>query len=351
MRNTHIEHIPLKALLYNLLRQLYHTYTGSVLNIVWAIYIYTLQSGEMRHYGVDERRQRRLRRSLIVCHLMVYSTISSAFMLRSTPKFLPRLEVRKSSSSSLSSLRHNTCITCPTLQQRPPLIFEQSNIIEASTRTLSLLHSSSSDESVETNDDSNGGNDSDSEIKNDDDGNSNYQWTKKTASLALPALIGMLADPLLSLMDTAYVGRLGSARELAALGACTSIFHLAFNAFRATTSATTSLVGNADTEADRRQIVQISLTLGIVLGIVVMTFLQSFGPWCLSTMGISAGSPLFSPAIAYLGTRSWAAPAVLIITVAEGAFVSTGHSYGSIKRSISLLTIIIFSFTLSLSLS
>ena len=309
----------------------------------------------MRHYGVDERRQRRLRRSLIVCHLMVYSTLSSAFMLRSTPKFLPRLEVRKSSSSSSSSsplsfLRHNTRITYPTLQQRPLLISEQSNIIEASTRTLSLLHSSSSDENVETNDDSNSGNASDSEIKNDDDDNSNYQWTKKTASLALPALIGMLADPLLSLMDTAYVGRLGSARELAALGACTSIFHLAFNAFRATTSATTSLVGNADTEADRRQIVQISLTLGIVLGIVVMTFLQSFGPWCLSTMGISAGSPLFSPAIAYLGTRSWAAPAVLIITVAEGAFVSTGHSYGSIKRSISLLTIIIFSFTLSLSL-
>jgi hypothetical protein len=305
---------------------------------------------------------------------MVYSTLSSAFMLRSTPKFLPRLEVRKSSSSSsspLSFIRHDTCITCATLQQRPLLIFEQSNTIEASTRTFSLLHSSSSDESVETNDDINGDNDSDSKsdsIKNhiiktttsisssnndandkasnddndNDDDNSNYQWTKKTASLALPALIGMLADPLLSLMDTAYVGRLGSARELAALGACTSIFHLAFNAFRATTSATTSLVGNADTEADRRQIVQISLTLGVVLGIVVMTFLQSFGPWCLSTMGISAGSPLFSPARAYLGTRSWAAPAVLIITVAEGAFVSTGHLYESIKRSISLLAIIFF---------
>jgi hypothetical protein len=323
----------------------------------------------MRHCGVDERRQRRLRRSLIVCHLMC--TLSSAFMLRSTPKFLPRLEVRKSSSSSpLSFIRHNTCITC-TLQQRPLLIFEQSNTIKASTRTFSLLHSSSSDESVETNDDINGDNDSDSKsdsIKNhiiktttsisssnndandkasnddndNDDDNSNYQWTKKTASLALPALIGMLADPLLSLMDTAYVGRLGSARELAALGACTSIFHLAFNAFRATTSATTSLVGNANTEADRRQIVQISLTLGVVLGIVVMTFLQSFGPWCLSTMGISAGSPLFSPARAYLGTRSWAAPAVLIITVAEGAFVSTGHSNESIKRSISLLVIIFF---------
>ena len=63
----------------------------------------------------------------------------------------------------------------------------------------------------------------------------NYNWTSQNFELAVPALIGMLADPLLSLMDTAYVGRVGSL-ELAALGACTSIFHLAFNAFRATVS-------------------------------------------------------------------------------------------------------------------
>lgn len=63
-----------------------------------------------------------------------------------------------------------------------------------------------------------------------------YQWTPSTLALAVPALIGMLADPLLSLMDTAYIGRVGPT-ELAALGACTSIFHLAFNAFRATTTA------------------------------------------------------------------------------------------------------------------
>ena len=63
----------------------------------------------------------------------------------------------------------------------------------------------------------------------------NYNWASQNWKLAIPALIGMLADPLLSLMDTAYVGRVGPL-ELAALGACTSIFHLAFNAFRATVS-------------------------------------------------------------------------------------------------------------------
>lgn len=100
------------------------------------------------------------------------------------------------------------------------------------------------------------------------------------------------------------------------------------------------MVGNANTKDDRRQIIRISLLFGIVLGIAVMTFLKVFGPWCLSTMGVSIESPLFSPALAYLGTRAWAAPAVLTITVAEGAFVSTSHSYESIKISNSLLVII-----------
>mmetsp|Transcript_8731 Transcript_8731/g.9300 ORF Transcript_8731/g.9300 Transcript_8731/m.9300 type:complete len:353 (-) Transcript_8731:157-1215(-) len=58
-----------------------------------------------------------------------------------------------------------------------------------------------------------------------------------------------------------------------------------------------------------------------------MIFLKVFGPWCLSTMGVSIESPLFSPALAYLGTRAWAAPAVLTITVAEGAF----RGYGDTK--------------------
>jgi putative MATE family efflux protein len=152
-----------------------------------------------------------------------------------------------------------------------------------------------------------------------------YKWTKQNFALAIPALIGMLADPLLSLMDTAYVGRVGST-ELAALGACTSIFHLAFNAFRATTTATTSLVGNAQSEVEKKQIIKISLSLGVVLGFIVMTILEVSGPWCLATMGVPQSSSLFPPAISYLKARLWAAPAVLAIVVAEGAFRGYGDT-------------------------
>jgi hypothetical protein len=167
---------------------------------------------------------------------------------------------------------------------------------------------------------------SSSDDRSSDEQNKDYGWTSKNLELAVPALIGMLADPLLSLMDTAYVGRVGPI-ELAALGACTSIFHLAFNAFRATTAATTSLVGNAKSEEEKREIVKISLFLGVVLGVLVMAILEKAGPWCLGTMGIPRDSPLFKPGIAYLGTRLYAAPAVMAIVVSEGAF----RGYGDTK--------------------
>lgn len=152
-----------------------------------------------------------------------------------------------------------------------------------------------------------------------------YRWTPKTMELAVPALIGMLADPLLSLIDTAYVGHIGT-NELAALGACTSIFHLTFNTFQATTAATTSLVAHASTDEEKREIVNTSLAFGIVLGIIVMTVLELSGPWCLGTMGVSRESPLFKPGIAYLRTRLYAAPAVLAIVVSEGAFRGFGDT-------------------------
>lgn len=155
----------------------------------------------------------------------------------------------------------------------------------------------------------------------------NYQWTKQNLAIALPALIGMLADPLLSLMDTAYVGRVGST-ELAALGACTSIFHLAFNAFRATTAATTSLVATslADDPGEARQVTLVSLQLGWWMGVAVTVTLLLFGKSALAGMGVDVNSPLYKPAAEYLFTRCWAAPVVLLMGVAEGAFRGYGNT-------------------------
>lgn len=136
------------------------------------------------------------------------------------------------------------------------------------------------------------------------------QWTKQNLAIALPALMGLLADPVLSMVDTGFVGRSGPI-NLAALGVCTSIFHMAFTVFRASTVATTSLVGSAETEEEKRQITKLSLQFAGVLGTLVLVGLRVGGPRALATMGVSRSSELFKPACDYLFARCWAAPAVV----------------------------------------
>lgn len=150
-------------------------------------------------------------------------------------------------------------------------------------------------------------------------------WTKENLAIAVPALVGLLADPLLSLVDTAFVGRVGAV-DLAALGVCTSIFHMAFTLFRASTVATTSLVGSASSAEERRQITKISLSLGGVMGTLVLLALRLGGPAILAAMGVPPSSPLHGSACSYLFTRCWAAPAVVGIVVAEGAFRGSGDN-------------------------
>lgn len=150
-------------------------------------------------------------------------------------------------------------------------------------------------------------------------------WWKPMIAICVPAWVGMMADPVLSMMDTAFVGRLGSV-ELAALGACTSIFHLAFNAFRATTAATTTLVAAAESREEQKKVIQVSMALGFVLGWGVLGVLQFGGPWFLARMGVPATSALYAPALQYLTARAWAGPAVLGLVVAEGAFRGFGDT-------------------------
>jgi putative MATE family efflux protein len=164
--------------------------------------------------------------------------------------------------------------------------------------------------------------------------------TRQTTTIAIPALIGMLADPVLSLIDTAYVGRLGSV-PLAALGACTSIFHLAFNAFRATTAATTSLVSSRlqQDEQKAREVTQTSLLLGVTMGLAVAVTLWAAGRPILASMGVPSDSVLFPDACAYLYARCGAAPVVLWIGVAEGAFRGYGDTIVPLVASLTAAAI------------
>ncbi|MGM0559024.1 MAG: MATE family efflux transporter, partial [Myxococcota bacterium] len=135
-----------------------------------------------------------------------------------------------------------------------------------------------------------------------------------------PALGGLAVDPLVSLVDTAFIGQLGST-QLGALGVNAALFSLTFVVFNFLAYGTTPRVGRAvgrdDTEAAGRVIVQ-ALTLAVVAGAVALAVLEAFAVPILALMG--ATGPLAEPALEYLRIRALAGPAVLIISAGRGAF-------------------------------
>lgn len=143
---------------------------------------------------------------------------------------------------------------------------------------------------------------------------------RMVAALAIPALGTLAADPVLSLIDTAFVGRIGS-ESLAALGVDAAIFGFAFALFNFLAYATTPLVAQARGRGDIQeagQVVRRALLLAVVIGIASTSLVFFAASRLVMLMG--AGAEIVGPATAYLEIRAFALPAVLIVMAANGAY-------------------------------
>ncbi len=146
------------------------------------------------------------------------------------------------------------------------------------------------------------------------------RFDRDILALALPALGALAADPLVSLVDTAFVGRLGPV-ELAALGVNASVFAFAFLVFNFLAYGTTPMVGRALGRGDREhagRLVTHAFVLAAAAGAIALVALQLFARPILAAMG--AGEGLMEPALTYLRIRALAGPALLLITAGNGAF-------------------------------
>ncbi|MGB5302027.1 MAG: MATE family efflux transporter, partial [Gemmatimonadota bacterium] len=140
------------------------------------------------------------------------------------------------------------------------------------------------------------------------------------ARLAIPALGALAADPLVSMVDTVFVGRLGVI-PLAALGVNTSIFAMAFVVFNFLAYGTTPLVARAVGRGDREaagDVVMQAFLLAAIVGGAAMLLLELLAVPIVALMG--AGGELRDPALSYLRIRALAGPAVLFVTAGHGAF-------------------------------
>ncbi|MFB6263496.1 MAG: MATE family efflux transporter [Bradymonadaceae bacterium] len=143
---------------------------------------------------------------------------------------------------------------------------------------------------------------------------------REILDLAVPALGGLAASPLVSLVDTAFVGQLGST-QLGALGVNASLFSMAFVVFNFLAYGTAPKVGRAVGEDAPRRAGRVVLNAGLIALVAgsaaTGALLLLDGP-ILELMG--ATCELRGPAATYLHIRAFAGPAVLLINAGRGAF-------------------------------
>ncbi|XP_058213843.1 protein DETOXIFICATION 45, chloroplastic-like [Rhododendron vialii] len=165
--------------------------------------------------------------------------------------------------------------------------------------------------------------------------------------LSLPAIAGQAIEPLTQLMETAYIGRLGSV-ELASAGVSMSIFNIISKLFNIPLlSVATSFVAEdisksasrISTSDDGRQhesgngkpfdgidtrhqlsSVSTALFLAVVIGIIEALALYLGSGFFLTLMGIPPDSSMRSPAKRFLSLRALGAPAVVVSLALQGVF-------------------------------
>ncbi|KAG2292059.1 hypothetical protein Bca4012_008055 [Brassica carinata] len=194
--------------------------------------------------------------------------------------------------------------------------------------------------------------------------------------IALPAALALTADPIASLVDTAFIGQIGPV-ELAAVGVSIALFNQVSRiAIFPLVSITTSFVAEEDacssqenTVQDHKECIETginntkeetqelipeinkdslpdeskisssifsvnkssvkkrnipsassALIIGAILGLLQAAFLIFTARPLLSFMGVKHDSPMLGPAQRYLSLRSLGAPAVLLSLATQGVF-------------------------------
>ena len=163
---------------------------------------------------------------------------------------------------------------------------------------------------------------------------------KKILDLSIPALGALLIDPLLTLADTAFVGRFSeSANELAGMGSAAALLSFSFYIFNFLCTATTPLISKnraAGQEPEALAVGGQALSLALALGSMLAIGLIVLKQPLLNVMGTSiSGAEANGYAIDFLTIRAVAAPAVFIISASTGIL----RGYLDTKTSIVVLVL------------
>lgn len=136
--------------------------------------------------------------------------------------------------------------------------------------------------------------------------------------LWFPVLFSMIAEPLTGLVDTAFVAQLGS-ESLAALGIGTVVVTGALGLFNFLSVGSQTEISQSSGKGNLqqgRQLASQALTIGALIGSILLVLALFFAPSLASLMG--GVEKVSEHASTYIQIRAFAAPAVLITMTSFG---------------------------------
>lgn len=145
-------------------------------------------------------------------------------------------------------------------------------------------------------------------------------WDAEIFRLAVPALFSMLLDPVMGVVDTAIVGRLGT-EPLAAVGLSTVLYNFSnfiWNFLLYTTTPRIAAAASRDDRAGVSAITAQGLWVAAAIGVTMTVVLWTRCPALFAGMGASPG--VLEHAVPYLRGRCIASPAILMFYVLAGTF-------------------------------
>ncbi|MCD7108551.1 MATE family efflux transporter [Rhizobium sp. DKSPLA3] len=151
-------------------------------------------------------------------------------------------------------------------------------------------------------------------------------------SIAVPMTLGFLTTPLLGLVDTAVIGRLGDATLLAGLAVGAVVFDLIFVTFNFLRSATTGLVAQAYGRGDRREEQTVfwrSMIIALTAGVATIA---------VSPLLLWAGLTLLDPGEAVAAvTRTYFLWRILAAPASLANYAILGYVLGRGQATLGLL--------------
>jgi len=186
---------------------------------------------------------------------------------------------------------------------------------------------------------------------------SNPNLCGRFLSISVPAFIQLTAEPLASLVDTAFIGRLGPS-ALGGAGVAISAQYALSKLYNDPLLKTSiSLVATADadptsTAESLSTAISTALILAAVIGVAQFLFYFTLAPKILKSMAVPASSSMFPSAFSYLRLRSLGSPAATLWLVSNGIFRGLGDTktplvYALLFTSLNVLLDPLFVFTLN----